>query len=153
MRWRGLQCHHQQMQFCHWPHPWTLFSQAAGGRRKRYAHFSCLFSSMQQGEVSLSLLCFLFMVRRVLALLVVFSVCSQWRGGAKPSLLCFLFVFNGEEGFGPPHCVCRLFSKARRGKTLLIVVSVGFQWQGGPKPSSPHFLFVYDGEEGYTLLA
>src|SRR6266542_2095862 len=95
MRQRGLQCHHQQMQFCHRPHPRTLSSQAAGSRCKRYAHFSCLFSSMQRGEVSLS-------------------------------LLCFLFVFNGEEGFGPPCCVFCVFSMVRRGKTLLVMFSVFF---------------------------
>ena len=76
--------------------------------------------------------CLFSMVRRVLALLVVFAVCSQRRGGAKSSSLWFLLVFNGEEGQNPPHHVFCSFMMVRRGT-----------------PCSPFFFTHFNGEEGY----
>jgi hypothetical protein len=76
-------------------------------RREGVSPFSLCFLFVFNGEEGFDpprcVFCYFSTARRVLTLLVVFSVSFQQLGGPKPSSPCFLFVSDRENRYNPPR--------------------------------------------------
>lgn len=125
-----------------------IFHQRNEKRETSPRHVFCLFSTVRRAK---PLSVFVFNGEEGFGPSRCVSVCSQRRGGPKPSSSCFLLVFNCEEGQNPPHRVFCSFPTVRRGTALafffftrfngeegmalLVVLAICFQRRGGVNPS------------------